>query len=92
VVPVSIVVAVLPDNDRFVTIPAVPIPIVFTVAVTIAITMNFAHGHAVWTYTDSDFFRAGRNCAADTYHGSYGDCVLNHLRAPITVKLWRANP
>jgi hypothetical protein len=80
-VPVSIVVAVLPDNDGL-AIPAVPISIVFTVAVavavTIAVAMNFAHGHAVGAYTDSDFFRAGRNCAADTHHGGYGDCVLDH--------------
>jgi hypothetical protein len=76
-VPVSIVVAVLPDNDGL-AIPAVPIPIVFTVAVTIAVAMNFAHGHAVGAYTDSDFFRAGRNCTADTHHGGYGDCVLDH--------------
>jgi uncharacterized membrane protein YkvI len=78
VVPVSIVVvvAVLLDDDGFVTIPAVPIPIM--VAVTVAVAMNLAYGHAMGTDTDSDVFRAGRNCAADTDHGGYGECVLNH--------------
>jgi hypothetical protein len=54
VVSVSVVVTVLPNNNRFVTISAIPILKVFTV--TIAITMSFTHGHATRTYTDSDFF------------------------------------
>jgi hypothetical protein len=69
VVSVSVVVTVLPDNNRFVTTSAVPIPKVF--AVTITITMTFTYGHAMRTYTDSDFFRSSRNCAADTHHGGY---------------------
>jgi hypothetical protein len=77
-VPISVVVSVLPDNDRFVTISAVPIPIVFTVTTAITVTMTFTHGHAIGTYTDSDFFRCGRTCAANTHHGGYGYCVLDH--------------
>jgi hypothetical protein len=69
VVSVSVVVTVLPNNNRFVPISAVPIPKVFTV--TIAITMPFTHGHATRTYTDSDFFSSSRNCAANTHHGGY---------------------
>ncbi|WP_172899775.1 hypothetical protein [Bradyrhizobium erythrophlei] len=75
-VSVWVVVTVLPNDNRFVTIPAVPIPKVFTV--TIAITMTFTHGHAMRTYTDSEFFRSSRNCAANTHHGGYCYCVLNH--------------
>jgi hypothetical protein len=69
-------ISVLPDNDRFVTISAVPIPKVFTIAITV--TTTFTHGHAMRTYTDSDFFRSSRNCAANTHHGGYCYCVLNH--------------
>jgi len=48
VVSVSVVVAVLPNDNRFVTISAVPIPKVFTI--TIAITVTFTDGHAIRTY------------------------------------------
>jgi hypothetical protein len=75
-VSVPIVVTVLPDNNRFITIAAVPIPIVFTV--TIAITVTFTYGHAMRTYTDSDIFRCSRNCAAKTHYGGYHYCVLDH--------------
>jgi hypothetical protein len=77
-VSVSVVVTVLPDNNRFVTISAIPIPKVFTVAIAIPIAMTFTHGHATRTYTDSDFFRSSRNCAANTHHGGYCYCVLDH--------------
>jgi hypothetical protein len=76
VVSVSVVVTVLPDNNRFVTTSAVPIPKVITV--TITVTMTFTHRHAMRTYTDSDFFRSSRNCAANTHHGGYCYCVLDH--------------
>jgi hypothetical protein len=76
VVSVSVVVTVLPDNNRFVTTSAVPIPKVFTV--TITVTMTFTHRHAMRTYTDSDFFRSSRNCAANTHHGGYCYCILDH--------------
>jgi len=72
------VVTVLPDNNRFVTISAVPIPKVFTVTIAITISMTFTHGHAIRTYTDSDFFRSSRNCVANTDHGGYRYCVLDH--------------
>lgn len=75
-VSVSVVVTVLPDDNRFVTISAVPIPKVFTI--TIAITMTFTHGHAMMNYTDSDFFRSSRNCTANTHHGGYCYCVFDH--------------
>jgi hypothetical protein len=75
-----VVVTVLLDDHGLVTIPAVPIPKVFAVAVTIAIAMNFAHGHTVGTDTDSDLFRASGNRAADAHHGDYSDCVLYHCR------------
>ncbi len=75
-VSVPVVVTVLPDNNRLVAISAVLIPNVFTV--TIAITMIFAHGHAMRTYTNSDFFGCSRNCAANAHHGGYCYCVLNH--------------
>jgi hypothetical protein len=78
VVSVSVVVTVLPNDNRFVTIPAVPIPKVFTVTIAITVTMTFTHGHAIRTYTDSDFFRSSRNCAANTHHGGYCYCVLDH--------------
>jgi hypothetical protein len=58
VVSVSVVVTVLPDNNRFVTTSAVPIPKVITV--TITVTMTFTHRHAMRTYTDSDFFRSSK--------------------------------
>jgi hypothetical protein len=74
VVSVSVVVTVLPNNNRFVTISAVPIPKVFTVTIAITVTMTF-HGHSIRTYTDSDFFRSSRNCAANTHHGGYCYCV-----------------
>jgi hypothetical protein len=45
VIPISVVVTVLPDNNRFVTISAVSIPKVF--AVTIAIPMALTHGNAM---------------------------------------------
>jgi hypothetical protein len=66
-VAVSIVVAVLPDNHRFVAISVVSIPKVVTIAITVTTTLT--HGHAARTYTDSDFFRSNRNCAANTHHG-----------------------
>jgi hypothetical protein len=78
VVSVSVVVTVLPNDNRFVTIPAVPIPKVFTVTIASTVTMTFTHGHAMRTYTDSEFFRSSRNCAANTHHGGYCYCVLNH--------------
>ena len=77
-VSVSVVVTVLPDNNRFVTISAVPIPIVFTVTIAIAVTMTFTHGHATRTYSDSDFFRSSRHCAANTHDGGYCYCVFDH--------------
>jgi hypothetical protein len=76
VVSVSVVVTVLPDDNRFVTTSAVPIPKVFTV--TITVTMTFAHGHAMRTYTNSDFFRSRRDCAANTHHGGHCYYVLDH--------------
>jgi uncharacterized membrane protein YkvI len=75
-VSVPVVVTVLPDNNRFTTIAAVPIPIVVTV--TIAITVAFTYGHAMGAYTDSDVFRCSRNCAAKTHYGGYYYCVLDH--------------
>jgi hypothetical protein len=86
------VVTVLPDNNRFVAIAAVPIPEVFAVAIAITVTMTFTDGHAIGTYTDSDFFRSGGNGAANSHHGGYGYCVLDHLRAPINVKPWSQSP
>jgi hypothetical protein len=77
-VAVSVVVTVLPDNNRFVAIAAVPIPEVFAIAIAITVTMTFTDGHAVGTYTDSDFFRSGGNGAANAHHGGYGYCVLDH--------------
>jgi hypothetical protein len=77
-VAVVVTVAVPPDNHRFVATSAVPIPKMFTVTIAIAVTTTFTHGHATRTYPDSDFFRSNRNCAANTHHGSYGDCVLDH--------------
>jgi len=77
VVSVSVVVTVLPNNDCFATM-AVPIPIVFTVTVPITITMNLTDGHTATAYTDPDFFRSGRNCAANTHHGGQCYCVLDH--------------
>jgi hypothetical protein len=79
VVSVAVVVTVLSNNDRFATM-AVPIPIVFTV--TIPITMNLTDGHTATAYTDPDFFRSGRNCAANTHHGRQCDCVLDHCVLP----------
>jgi hypothetical protein len=76
-VVVSVSVVVLPNNDRFVAM-AVPIPIVFTVTVAIPVTMNFTDGHTATAYTDPDFFRSGRNCAANTHHGGQCYCVLDH--------------
>jgi hypothetical protein len=77
VVSISVVIVILPDNDRFATM-AVPIPIVFTVTVTIPITMDLADGHTIVAYTDSDLFRSGGNCAADTHDGGQCDCVFDH--------------
>jgi hypothetical protein len=77
-VSVSVVVTVLPDNNRFVTTSAVPIPKVFTVTVTITVTMTFTHGHAMRTHTNSDFFRSSRDCAANTHYGGYCYCILDH--------------
>jgi hypothetical protein len=82
VVSVSVVVTVLPDNNRFVTISAVPIPIVFTVTIAIAVTMTFTHRHATRTYSDSDFFRSSRHCAANTHDGGYCYCVFDHYVLP----------
>jgi hypothetical protein len=73
-----VVVTVLFDDDGFVTIAAVPNVLAVTIAVAITIAMNFAHGHAVGTDADSDFFGAGRNRAEDADHGGYSDCVLYH--------------
>jgi hypothetical protein len=75
-VPISVVVTVLPDDNRFVAISAVAIPIVFTVTIAITVTMAFTHGHAMRTYTDSDFFRSSRYCAANSHHGGYCYCVF----------------
>jgi hypothetical protein len=72
------VVTVLPNDNRFVTISAIPIPKVFTVTIAITVTTTLTYGHAMRTYTDSDFSRAGRNCAANTYHGGYCYCILDH--------------
>ena len=77
-VSVSVVITVLPDNNRFVTISAVAIPNVFTVTIAITVTTTFTHGHALRTYTNSDFFRSSRNCAANTHHGRDCYCVLDH--------------
>src|SRR5579859_7437546 len=63
-VSVPVVVTVLPDNNRLVTISAVLIPKVFAVTIAITVATTFTHGHAMRTYTDSDFFRCSRNCAA----------------------------
>jgi hypothetical protein len=79
VVSVAIVVAVLLDNDRFVAISAISIPEVFAVA----IAMTFTHGHAMRTYSDSDFFRCSRNCAANSGHGRYRQNVFDHCVLPI---------
>jgi hypothetical protein len=76
-VSVPVVVTVLPDNNRFTTIAAVPIPIVVTVTVTVTITVTFTYGHAMGAYTDSDVFRCSRNCAAKTHYGGYY-YVLDH--------------
>jgi hypothetical protein len=78
VVSVSVVVTVLPNNNRFVTISAVTIPKVFTVTIAITVTMTFTHRHAKRTYTDSDFSRSRRDCATNAHHGGYCYCVLNH--------------
>jgi hypothetical protein len=75
-VPVSVVITVLPDNNCLITIPAVPIPKMLTVA--IAIAMTFTHRHARRAYTDSDFLRSGGNCAANTHHGGHYYCVSYH--------------
>jgi len=72
------VVTVLPDNNRFVTISAVPIPKVFAVTIAIPVAMPLTHGHAMGAYADSDFFGSGRNCVANTHHGDYCYCVLDH--------------
>jgi hypothetical protein len=72
-VPVSVV--VLPNNDRFSTM-AVPIAIVFTI--TIPIAMDHADGHTTTAHTDTDFFRSGGNCAANAHHGDHGDCIFDH--------------
>jgi hypothetical protein len=77
VVSVPVVVTVLPDNDRFATM-AVPIPIVFTVTIPIAVTMNLTDGHTATADADPDFFRSGRNCAANSRHGGQCYCVLDH--------------
>ncbi|WP_375788566.1 hypothetical protein ACE10Z_14815 [Bradyrhizobium sp. Pha-3] len=77
-VSVSVVVTVLPDNNRFVTISAVPISKVFTVTIAITVTMTFAHRHAMRTHTDSDFVRSSRDCGANTHHGGYCYYVLDH--------------
>jgi hypothetical protein len=77
VVSVSVVVTILPNNDCLTTM-AIPIPIVFTVTVTIPVAMDLADGHTIAAYTDSDLFRSGGNCAADTHHGGQCDCVLDH--------------
>jgi hypothetical protein len=76
VVSVSVVVAVLLDDNRFAAIPAIPIPEVLTV--TIAIAMTFTDGHTMRAYPDSDFFRRSRNCAANSHHGHYCYCVFYH--------------
>ena len=82
-VPVSVVVTVLPNNDRFATTPAVPIPIVFTVTV----TMDHTDGHATPAETNTNFFRSGRNCAANGHHSGQCDCVFDHYVLPMNVKL-----
>jgi len=87
VIPVSVVVTILPNNDRFATIAAVPIPIVFTVTVTIPITMDHTDSHATTADADTDFFRPGRHCAANTHHGGQCGCILDHCVLPMNVKL-----
>jgi hypothetical protein len=77
-VSVSVVVTVLSNNDRFVAIPAVAIPKVFTIAIPITVAMDFTDGHTIAADTDTDFFRSGGNCAANTYHGGQCDCVPDH--------------
>jgi len=78
VVPISVVVTALPDNNRFVTISAVPISKVFAVTIAIPVAMPLTHGDAMRAYADSDFFRSSRNCAANTHHGGYYHCILDH--------------
>jgi hypothetical protein len=82
VVSVSVVVSVLPDNNRFVTISAVAIPIVFTVTIAIAVAMTFTHGHATRADPDSDFFRSSRHCTANTHDGGYCYYVFDHYVLP----------
>jgi hypothetical protein len=67
-VSVSVVITVLPDNNRFVTISAVPNPKVFTIAITV--TTTFTHGHAMRTYTDSDSYE----CETLEAIPSYDEC------------------
>jgi hypothetical protein len=73
-------VVILLDNDRLVMTSAIPIPIsiVITIAITITVTMNFAYRHATTSYTDSEFLRAGGNCATKTHRDGHCYCVSNH--------------
>ena len=77
-VSVSVVITVLPDDNRLVMTSAIPIPIVFTIAIAIAVAMNFTHRHAVRSYTDSEFLRSGGNCATKTHCDGHCYCVSNH--------------
>jgi hypothetical protein len=78
VVPIAVVVTILPDNNRFVTISAVTIPKVFAVTIAIPVAMPLTHGDAMRAYADSDLLRSSRNCAANTHQGGYYHCVPDH--------------
>ncbi len=75
-VAVSVVITVLPDDNCLITIPAVPIAEVLTIA--IAIAMSFTNRHAGRTNTNSDFVRSGRNCATNTHDRGDCYCVSYH--------------
>lgn len=81
VVSVSVVVTILPNDDRFAAM-AVPIPIVVAVTIPITVAMDLTDGHATAAHTDTDFFRCGRNCAANPHHGGQCDCVFDHCVLP----------
>jgi hypothetical protein len=58
-VSLSVAIAVTPDNNRLVAVATIAVTAIFTVAVAVPI-MARAHGDARRTYSDPDFFRAGR--------------------------------
>lgn len=91
-VSVPVVVTVLPDNDRFIGAAAVAVPIVFAVMIAITVAMTLTNGDAMRADTDSDFFRSGGNCAANSHHGGNCYCILDHYVLPINVKLWNQSP